>query len=251
MRTRAVLAVTFISVLSVVGIPSVAATPCTGAACDPVGTAEQACSAVLASCPLASVDPLLGVLGVPDASIPEVTDTEDFFDASDDPAGLVVDNEWQNLLLACESVVTGPLVNDCSAGGYPAGDENYVEHVFSTPCCWGNAPMRTGYWPGGTSKGGFGRIKVQRKHNIQNPIKLLQDCIDWGHDARKETDNRGRVRVVFRCGFTKDGYNFNIRVVTNLNDTLGDGLKFGLVTAWCEGYDDCPNVVNEPYRQRA
>ena len=140
---------------------------------------------------------------------------------------------------------------DCSAGGfsYPAGDRMYIEKFLSTPSGYPGAPLRTGYWPGGSSKQGFGKVKVMQKHNILHPERLLQYCITYGHNVQKTS-----TRVVFRCFFQnyQQGINFVIRVVTDLYDIQRDNDPFGVITAYCEGYDaasnyKCPNIVNSNY----
>lgn len=132
---------------------------------------------------------------------------------------------------------------------YPSGDPRHIEAWCKTPTAGYEIPLRTGYWPGGTSSEGYGHVKILSKHNWQN-MRLVCDVIyaDW-HYRHFDTRNNRYIYVASMCNY-HEGWCENLRVVTNETQfPFNDNEMFGVVTAYCPDQPTprCPNEINGPY----
>lgn len=95
---------------------------------------------------------------------------------------------------------------------------------------------------GGYTK--FGFSKIESVHNISNP-----KAIEAGYHGYP--DIRRGVRNIYYAYLLVDGFP-RLKIVSAADDTVEsdygdtpDGRPVGTITAYCEGYDQCPDAVND------
>ncbi len=125
---------------------------------------------------------------------------------------------------------------------YPPGDPNYITTRFFHNSHV--APYRTGYYDAASDKG-WGRTKVERKHQITD-VKLLSDGYALATQQRTSS-NRFVTRFLAVLQDSKGDVVDQriVRIVTDEVDKRADNETVGVITAYCENPgDSCPSWVN-------
>jgi hypothetical protein len=134
-----------------------------------------------------------------------------------------------------------PTIICCGGGGYsyPPSSPYYGEYQW-TSSRGTQVVYRKGQWSSASPDRGFGQAKVHGKHGLYR-ADLIGYTVEH---AMAVPQGGGRYRYV-QTFESQYGRYITIVVATQEQQILKDGFPFGVITAFCNGYDPtCPAWVN-------